>query len=109
MKHMLSIPYHGCSWIHEGRLPEFLGTHKEMAYIDCYEMAVVMFKCVPLIKLIKVNIVIISLSLINYAKTIQEQGLLHLRQIRGCSLGSTLEESPPWRSSQRARDGLVAI
>ena len=45
-----------------------MGTHKEMAYIDCYEMAVVMFKCVPLIKLIKVNILIISLSLINNAK-----------------------------------------
>ena len=85
-----------------------MGTHKEMAYIDCYEMAVVMFKCVPSIKSLKVNIVIISLCLINNAKTIQEQGLLHLWQIRGCSLGSTLEESPPWRSSQRARDGLVA-
>ena len=40
-----------------------MGSHKEMAYIDCYEMAVVMFKCVPLIKLIKVNIVIISYSI----------------------------------------------
>ena len=94
MKHMLSFPYHGCSWIHEGRLPEFLGTHKEMAYIDCYEMAVVMFKCVPLIKLIKVNIVIISLSLINNAKTIQEQGLLHLRQVRDSSLEATLAKTP---------------
>ena len=106
---MLSIPYHGCSWIHEGKLPEFLGTHKEMAYIDCYEMVVGMFKCVPLIKSIKVNIVIISLSLISNAKTIQEQGLLHLRQVRVCSLGTTLEELPPWRSSQRARTRLVAI
>ena len=86
-----------------------MGTHKEMAYIDCYEMAVVIFKCVPFIKSIKVNIVILSLSLINNAKTIQEQGLLHLRQVRGCSLGTTLEESPPWRSSQRARTRLVAI
>ena len=86
-----------------------MGTHKEIAYIDCYEMAVVMFKCVPLIKSIKVNIVIISLSLINNAKTIQEQGLLYLRQVRDSSLEATLAKTPPWRSSQRVRTGLVAI
>ena len=80
-----------------------------MAYIDCYEMAVVMFKCVPLIKLIKVNIVIISLSLINNAKTIQEQGLLHLRQVKDSPLEATLAKTPPWRSSQRARTRLIAI
>ena len=43
MNHSLSIPRGLRPCFHGGKVRDFFGTHKDLAYIPCYETAVVMF------------------------------------------------------------------
>ena len=43
IEHKLSIPQSFTTWVDGWRVGEFFGTHKDLGYIPCYEIAEVMF------------------------------------------------------------------